>query len=351
MGTEKNIFFSNKRNFLFFKIFLWICAGFAFINFSVIIPTTSLDLIKELIVFLGLICVINLHTSYLYQLFSKKKKLFYIILLTSSIIICALFEVFFFSENINNVYCFLDKRKIYLHILGYTIIRDLALFIVFFWVEYFNRLIYSYHIKEKIHQAEIALLIEKQEFEKNFSRKKLLPHYFFNILEHINMDALRNNSEFELINKIKFILYYFLVDAEKDRIELDKELAFYKYYIELEAFRHRKNISVDFNILGKTEDFTIIPLLFEPIINNAMKYTKHDGKGWVNIIVDALCFPILKFYCKNNFSHHPISNITSTESGLKILEQRLELCYKNKHALIITQDDDLYDVALTIEVI
>jgi len=207
-----------------------------------------------------------------------------------------------------------------------------------------------YHKKEKIHREEIALLLEKQEFEKKFSRKKLLPHYFFNILEHISIESVANSKEGGLMDKVKFVLYYFLVDAEKDKIELDKELAFYQYYIELEKFRHRKDISIDFNVLGQVEDITIIPLLFEPLIGNALKYTKHDGTGWVNITVDALSFPILKFHCKNNFSNHHISNIPSTESGLKIFEQRLELCYKNKHALIITQDDDLYDVVLTIEV-
>jgi LytS/YehU family sensor histidine kinase len=207
-----------------------------------------------------------------------------------------------------------------------------------------------YKKKEKIHKEEIALLIEKQEFEKNFSRKKLLPHYFFNILEYLNLEFLSDNSDREILDKVKFILYYFLVDAEKEAIELDKELVFYKYYIDLENIRHQKNVLVNFNVLGQPENFIVIPLLFEPLIGNAMKYTKHDGTGWVNITVNAQNFPVLQFNCKNNYTQSS-SNIISSDNGLKILEQRLNLCYKNKYSLLITQDNDSYEVALSIEVV
>ena len=248
------------------------------------------------------------------------------------------------------MYAFLDKRKVLFFIFGYISLRDFAIFIFFFWVEYFQRTLLLFQEREKIHREEMALLIEKQEFEKKFSRKKLLPHYFFNILEHINIESLAANIDNKLMEKVKFILYYFLVDAEKEEVELDKDLTFYKYYIELENFRHKKNVSVNFNIIGQTEDFIIIPLLFEPLIGNAMKYTKHDGTGWVDITIDAQHFPTLKFHCRNNYSQRS-SNLTSSDNGLKIFEQRLVLCYHNKHSLKITQNDDLFEVALSVEVL
>jgi LytS/YehU family sensor histidine kinase len=187
--------------------------------------------------------------------------------------------------------------------------------------------------------------MEKQEFEKKFSRKKLVPHYFFNILELIRG---KTNNNRELLNKVKFILYYFLVDAEQEKIELDKELDFYKYYIELEKLRHKEKISVNFSVLGKTENILILPLLFEPLIGNAMKYTIKDDTGWVDIIINTTCFPVLSFCCKNNYSQF-LQKIVSSESGLKILRQRLELCYFNKHTLNIIKSDDFYEVTLSIE--
>ena len=349
MNTEKSRSFFNKNNFLFFKSILWICTGLLFLGLSIVIPASAYSTIKEIIIFLCLVVVVNFHTTYLYPIISKKNKFLYFIFLTVSIFFCAVLEIIFLNKNINDVYFFLDKRKIYLVILVYIFIRDLALFVFFFWIEYFNRTLLLYKEKEKIHKQELALLIEKQEFEKKFSRKKLLPHYFFNILEHIQVESLANNNNYELMSKLKFILYYFLVDAEKEHVELDKELAFYNYYIELENFRHQKNISVSFNVLGQPENFMIIPLLFEPLIGNAMKYTKRDGSGWVDITIDAQHFPILTFYCRNNFSQNQ-TGIISSDSGLKIFEQRLGLCYNNKHALKITQTDDLYEITLTLEV-
>jgi len=350
MEAEKNILFFNKKNFFFFKIFLWACVCLIFFGFSILIPVCSYNTIKELIIFSCLIFVVNIHISYLYQIISKKSKFLYFFLLAGSIFICVILEMILYSNCLIDVYSFMDRGKILFFIFVYIAIRDFALFVFFFWVEYFYRLYHLYREKEKFYKEKIALLIEKQEFEKKFSRKRLLPHYFFNVLEHINLESLGSNINNELMNKVKFVLYYFLVDAEKEIIELDKELAFYKYYIELENLRHRKDISINFNVIGQPENFSIIPLLFEPLISNAMKYTKHDGTGWVDILVDAQNFPVLKFHCKNNYLRH-LSNITSSENGLKILEQRLELCYKNKHDLIVTQGDDLYEVALAIEIV
>lgn len=350
MNNVNNILFSNKRNFLFFKIFVWICAGLIFKYFSVLIPVGSNDFIKVFLVFACLAVVINFHISFLPKILSKQRKFIHSIFLTIPIICCTLLEMILFSKSINFVYSFLDKKIVFLFVFFYINLRNFALFGFFFCLEYFYRLTHLYHEKEKVHQKEIMLLIEKQEFEKKYSRKKLLPHYLFNILEHISIESLANYSDNKLIDKIKFVLYYFLVDAESEKIELEKDLAFYKYYIELENLRHRKNILIQYNIIGQTERFKVIPLLFEPLIGNAMKYTKQDGTGLVNITVDAQNFPVLKFHCINNYLYHA-SNIISSDNGLKIFEQRLQLCYTNKHVFTITQNEDFFEVALTIEVV
>jgi|GEM_PF-2211046 len=348
---KKLYFFLKSINFLLFKFFLWGVLGLFFVSFSFLIPTRLDDFIKELIVFLFLAIIVNVHTSYLYPTISKKSKWSYIIVLIGSILICTGLEFVIFFENFNGTYhTFSNNRKMHLVFFNYIFIRNSAIFIFFLGVEYFNRLILLLHEKEKIYQQEISLLIEKQEFEKKFSRKKLLSHYFFNILEHLYTDLLINQNNSKILDKAKFILYYFLVDAEKEKVELDKELAFYRYYIELECLRHQKNIAVNFNILGQTEDYIIIPLLFEPLIGNAMKYTKQDGTGLVDIVFDATHFPNLNFHCRNNYDHCS-SNIVSSENGLQILEQRLELCYKNNYTLKIEQLCDLYEVTLSIKTV
>jgi len=351
MKAKKSSFFTKKRNFLFFKIFLWGSIGLLFTSFSILIPVSSDSTVKELGVFLLLVIAVNIHTSFLYPILSKKYKLGYILLLIGSVIICTVFELLLFFKDFDTTYhSIFNSKKIYIIFFGYIFIRNIALFIFFLWVEYFNRLILLFDEKEKIHQEEMLLVIEKQEFEKKFSRKKILPHYFFNILENYFSQSLIYNTDNEFFNKIKFVLYYFLVDAEKEKIELEKEIAFYNYYIELENLRHQNSVYVNVNILGQLNDCVIIPLLFEPLVGNAMKYTKHDGTGWVDITFDTTLFPVLKFYCKNNYSHCS-SNIISSENGLKILEQRLKLCYNNKYSLSINCSDDLYEVTLSVEVI
>jgi len=353
MKSERNNCFPKKGNFVLLKVVLWIFMGILYMGVSILIPSTSQNIYKELLLFLVLILSVYFNTSYLYSKFYKKNKVSYALLLSGTILGCMLLEIsMFYKEYLTLTHTFGSANKVYAVILVFIFIRNLALFLFFLWIEYLNQLIVFYDKNEKIHHKEMALLIEKQEFEKQFSRKKLLSHFFFNIIEHFSASCLLNHKEktadVELLDKLKFVLYYFLVDAEKDKTELNKELAFYKYYIDLEKFRKNNRIEIDLKVLGKPDDYTIIPLLFEPLIGNALKHTKHDGTGRIDIVVDATCFPKLVFRCKNNFCYSS-ANIVSSENGLKILQQRLDLCYTNKYTLDITQKDDLYDVTLLID--
>ncbi|MCL2312375.1 MAG: histidine kinase [Firmicutes bacterium] len=270
--------------------------------------------------------------------------------LTLSLTLCACFEMYMFEDNINIILSFaIDKKTAYLACFVYIAARDLALFCFFLWVESFHRLIRLYEQTDRIQREEILLLKEKQEFEKKYSRVKLLPHYFFNILETVCSRTVLNKENRELFEKVKFILYYFLVDAEKERVEMEKELEFYNCYIELEKLRRNSNIAVSFEVLGEPREVTIIPLLFEPLIGNAMKYAKRDETGWVEIKVDITQLPNILFHCKNNFSE-PRASVHSSESGLKILEQRLEFYYRKNYTFEIIQNDDVYEVILAVMV-
>jgi len=351
MKEIKSNYFNKKVNFQLFKLFLWAITGVLFFGFSVLIPTFSSVTLQELIVFVLLFVIINTHTSYLYPLISKKSKWLYLFVFIVSILCCAGFEMFMFYNNFESAYYeVINKRNVYLTCFGYIALRDLALFCFFIWVESFNRLLLLYYQKEKIHQEEMALLREKQEFEKKISRVKLLPHYFFNILETVCSRAVLNKENRDLFEKVKFILYYFLVDTENEMVALEKELEFYKYYIELENLRRNCNIAVSFEVLGEAREVTIIPLLFEPLIGNAMKYAKRDETGWVDIKVDITQLPNMTFHCKNNFSERRATTLSS-ESGLKILEQRLAFCYRKNYTYEIIQNEDVYEVMLTVKVV
>ncbi|MDR2972687.1 MAG: histidine kinase [Bacteroidales bacterium] len=349
MKNERKNYLFIRIIFLLFKIFLWICIGFFYTGFSVLIPTKPSNIIQEIMVFLCLAIVLSVLVSYLYPIVFKKGKWLYVLIVALSILFCAGFEMFVFNENFKtSYYTFPNKEKIYLITFVYVIIRDFSIFIFFFWVEYFNRLLLFYYKKDIINQRELLLLKEKQEFEKNFSRKSLFPHFFFNILELLYTKKLTNKKNSELFNKLKFVLYFFLIDFEKDVVELDKEIAFYYNYVELEKLRHEKEIRVNINVLGNIENYMILPLLFEPIVGNAMKYTLQDGTGWVDILFNTTQFPFFKFECQNNYLPNQ-NNIVSSKNGLKILKQRLEFCYKNRYTLEITHDADLYGVRLIIK--
>lgn len=198
---------------------------------------------------------------------------------------------------------------------------------------------------------ENILTLSKQKTESELKNLKdqVNPHFLFNNLNSLYVLSQTNPTEVsEYILQLSDLLRYQIYEAaEKKEIELKKEIAFIKNYINLEKIR-RDNLKVDFSLTGKMKAQKITPFLLLPFIENAFKHSNNISENLAEIAVhlnikeDDLFLDIT-----NTIGDKPPSSNGGV--GLKNIRKRLALLYPNRHKLSKTVLNGKYQVHLFIK--
>lgn len=165
------------------------------------------------------------------------------------------------------------------------------------------------------------------EYELNFLKQQLSPHFLFNTLNNImsliRIDpALAENSMAKLSQLLRLIIYQ---SADKF-ITVEEDVSILEKYAELECLRHDENF--DFRFEKKIEDpkRLVEPLLAMPLMENAMKHCVNpEGKSFVHVTItqsgNEFCFRAEN----SNFPRKSKPNASGL--GLPTFKKRLELIY------------------------
>jgi signal transduction histidine kinase len=122
-------------------------------------------------------------------------------------------------------------------------------------------------------------LQEKIRFlEMEALQKQMNPHFVYNALNAIQDFFLTNNSKSALLFLSKFakmIRFIFELSRQKT-ITLEQELVFLNLYLEMEKLRFGDKVKIDLKIepeiLQRTGDIKLPPLLLQPIVENVFKH-------------------------------------------------------------------------------
>ena len=189
-------------------------------------------------------------------------------------------------------------------------------------------------------------LIERDE-EIRHLKAQLNPHFLFNALNNLYGTALTDPSETpEKILELSDLLRYQIESSKKERVSLEEEIEFIQKYLNYEQNRNPK-LKIDFKTDIVTKPLNLSPMLFMPFIENAIKYSAHTDKPFFSIQIKA-DKKRLMFVMKNNFSRDG-RKFSGTNTGISNTRKRLELTYKNRHELVITDVNEIYTVSLTIK--
>jgi two-component system LytT family sensor kinase len=135
-----------------------------------------------------------------------------------------------------------------------------------------------------------------------------------------------------LILKLSDLMKYFLYDTGKEYQTLENEVNHIKDYIEIERLRYDETLKIDFNIIGKTKNVMIKPLILIPLVENAFKHGARNSKtnGYINISLSSTK-KYLDFKVENSFEK-PTKKIKEQIGGIGLanLKKRLELNYGSK---------------------
>lgn len=142
----------------------------------------------------------------------------------------------------------------------------------------------------KIKEQKLVNMQQEMEF-KMFS-SQINPHFLYNTLETIRMQAISSQNK-EVATSIMLLarsMHYVLENTGMTWTTLSKELEHVKTYLQIQELRFRDRVSWNF-YLDDTIDmerYAILPLLLQPIVENAIVHGLEgkEGKGHVSIIIE-----------------------------------------------------------------
>lgn len=190
-------------------------------------------------------------------------------------------------------------------------------------------------VAEWVHLQKINLKYaqaerEKLEAELNALKSQLNPHFLFNCLNNIYSLSLTKSPQTpEIILKLSDMMRYVLYESRENFIPVKKEIEFLTNFIELQKIRLNDKIDIRCEIEGAVPDKKIIPLIFEPFIDNAFKHGLRNPapSPFIHVLIQFEG-EIMRYTVTNNHSALPIlSDNKNSGIGLQNIQRRLAHLY------------------------
>jgi len=180
-------------------------------------------------------------------------------------------------------------------------------------------------------------------------KSQINPHFLFNTINNIDVlitkDATRAS---EYLNKLSDIMRFMLYETRPAKIALNKELAYIEKFIELQKIRTTNSHYVNYTVKGDARNLMIPPMLLIPFIENAFKHAENKkAENAINIHLDIEHEKFV-FKCENFYNQNTQMKQEHSGLGGELIKKRLALLYPGKHKLTITNNNELYRVALSL---
>lgn len=202
------------------------------------------------------------------------------------------------------------------------------------------------------HKRLREMAIQKTKVELSALKAQINPHFLFNVLNNLYGTAIVEDSPktAEGIQQLSSIMRHVVEGTKNERISAEKEVQFLYDFVELNKMRipKRDNIRININIDWDEQPTQIAPLLVIPYIENAFKY----GISITQESFIDLNFKIkdqkLSFACRNSVIKQFDKLEVGTSTGLENTKRRLMLNYPHKHSLKIFNENNIFEVALEV---
>lgn len=208
--------------------------------------------------------------------------------------------------------------------------------------------LFSHFHKIQLKQSELERKTVQSEL--GVLRSQVNPHFLFNVLN--NIDALIFEDKEKASNAIFLlskIMRYMLQESTQEKVNLNKEMEYIMDYLELAKLSFTSPDFVRFNVQGSTYGKEVPPLLFIPIIENAVKHCNKQSQlpGLeIDFQITDDCIELkTSNYIKRNDFKLPDSG---TGTGLKNVEKRLKLLHDVNYTFDIKKNMDKFDVHLKV---
>ncbi len=200
-----------------------------------------------------------------------------------------------------------------------------------------------------LQQRNEMLISEKRIAELSFLKMQMHPHFFFNTLNTLYSETIKNTEKAgQVVMHLSDLFRFILEECDKPVITLEKELKVINDYISLEQLRHGKRLKVNFAVPENTANITLSPLLFLPFIENSFKHSLATVRGTVTIDIRISVGNGRKKFDVENDRADGVAPNNSTGKGIANIKRQLALLYDKDYHLTMNGGTDKYHVALDI---
>lgn len=220
--------------------------------------------------------------------------------------------------------------------------------------------VHQIHEKEsRFYESQLneqQLINTQQQMEFKMLASQINPHFLYNTLETIRMQAIASNNRdvADSINLLGKTMHYVLENTGTDSTTIAKELTHVITYLKIQKLRFGDRVSYEVHVPPylNLEQFRILPLLLQPIVENAIVHglegVTQNGMVTINFILEEPNLYIMIHDNGEGMDQNAIeklrkhiyeeNNHSSVSIGLRNIDQRLRLLYGDEYGLSIESE-------------
>ncbi|WP_018752618.1 sensor histidine kinase [Paenibacillus sanguinis] len=204
-------------------------------------------------------------------------------------------------------------------------------------------------VVEKTEQNN-SLELAQREIKLKMMASQINPHFLFNALESIRMNALLKGDQ-EIANVVRRLgkMMRKSLEVGRESIMLKEELEMVSSYLEIQKFRYEDRLKFTLTVDPEASLLRVPPLIIQPLVENAVVHGVENKEDGVHVVVkvevvDGLAHVTVS---DNGMGIEPdrleevsrlIKEVREPEQGrigLRNVHQRLVLSYGEQHGLHI----------------
>lgn len=200
------------------------------------------------------------------------------------------------------------------------------------------------------HRQQVKnIQISQLQTELKYLRAQVNPHFMFNGLNTIyGYIDINNQQARNVLLQFADLLRYNLYEADVDWVDLEKETQYLQNYVALQRARSESNLQIDLDISIEDKTIKVAPLIFIVFVENAFKFSSREDNriNTIRIRLQQTAKQII-FECTNSYEGPAQA---TGGIGLNNVKRRLELLYKDRYTLTITNEQGTYYVHLILDI-
>lgn len=140
--------------------------------------------------------------------------------------------------------------------------------------------------QERLHVEQLKTLQKEAEFKVLASQ--INPHFLYNTLETIRMKARLNHEPEieELVKMLAKILRKNIRAGDQD-VNIQTEIELVESYLKIQKYRFEERIQYQIVIEDELEEYHVLPLILQPIVENSIIHGLETKEGIGHILIHA----------------------------------------------------------------